>query len=137
MSFHQYSWNSEVDTTWISLIHWHHKKSSVLTVGCIRQLARVKTCMGLIKVPKHTVWKLIFTTTKKGCLPVPNIVFSDPLYVMPHCFVSCLILNRFIGVGDGGSGSSFFSGKNKHILMIWLLSYVLNFYQPSDNSVDF
>ena len=91
---------------------------SVLTFGCIRQLARVKTCMGLIKVPKHTFCPLIFTTTKKGCLPVPNIVFSDPLYVMPHCFVSGLILNRFIGVGDGGSGSSFFSGKNKHILMI-------------------
>ena len=74
--------------------------------------------MGLIKVPKHTFCPLIFTTTKKGCLPVPNIVFSDPLYVMPHCFVSGLILNRFIGVGGSGSGSSFFAGKNKHILMI-------------------
>ena len=28
MSFHQYSWNSEVETTWISLIGWHHKTSS-------------------------------------------------------------------------------------------------------------
>ena len=27
-SFHQYSWNSEVETTWISLIGWHHKTSS-------------------------------------------------------------------------------------------------------------
>ena len=26
-SFHQYSWNSEVETTWISLISWHHKIS--------------------------------------------------------------------------------------------------------------
>ena len=26
-SFHQYSWNSEVDTTWISLIDWPHKTS--------------------------------------------------------------------------------------------------------------
>ena len=26
-SFHQYSWNSEVDTTWISLIGWPHKTS--------------------------------------------------------------------------------------------------------------
>ena len=26
-SFHQYSWNSEVETTWISLIGWHHKTS--------------------------------------------------------------------------------------------------------------
>ena len=28
-SFHQYSWNSEVETTWISLIGWYHKTSSV------------------------------------------------------------------------------------------------------------
>ena len=27
-SFHQYSWNSEVETTWISLIGWHHKASN-------------------------------------------------------------------------------------------------------------
>ena len=27
-SFHQYSWNSEVETTWISLIGWHHKTSN-------------------------------------------------------------------------------------------------------------
>ena len=26
-SFHHYSWNSEVETTWISLIGWHHKTS--------------------------------------------------------------------------------------------------------------
>ena len=25
--FHQYSWNSEVETIWISLIGWHHKTS--------------------------------------------------------------------------------------------------------------
>ena len=29
MLFHQYSWNSEVETTWISLIGWHHKTSSI------------------------------------------------------------------------------------------------------------
>ena len=28
MSFHQYSWNSEVETTWISMIGWHHKTST-------------------------------------------------------------------------------------------------------------
>ena len=26
-SFHQYSWNSEVETTWISMIGWHNKTS--------------------------------------------------------------------------------------------------------------
>ena len=29
MSSHQYPWNSEVETTWISLIGWHHKTSSM------------------------------------------------------------------------------------------------------------
>ena len=28
MLFHQYSWNSEVETTWISLIGWPHKTSN-------------------------------------------------------------------------------------------------------------
>ena len=32
MSFHQYSWNSEVETTWISLIGWHHKTSNTYLV---------------------------------------------------------------------------------------------------------
>ena len=35
-SFHQYSWNFEVETTWISLIGWPHKTSTkyyVLKVG--------------------------------------------------------------------------------------------------------
>ena len=29
MSFHQYSWNSEVETTWISLIGWPQKTSII------------------------------------------------------------------------------------------------------------
>ena len=29
-SFHQYLWNSEVETTWISLIGWHHKTSTIV-----------------------------------------------------------------------------------------------------------
>ena len=29
-SFHQYSWNSEVETTWTGLICWHHKTSNTL-----------------------------------------------------------------------------------------------------------
>ena len=29
MSFHQYSWNSEAETTPISLIGWHHKTSTI------------------------------------------------------------------------------------------------------------
>ena len=32
-AFHQYSWNSEVETTWISLIGWHHTTSIAYTEG--------------------------------------------------------------------------------------------------------
>ena len=35
-SFHQYSWNSEVETTWISLIGWHHKTIQILRVSFLR-----------------------------------------------------------------------------------------------------
>ena len=35
MSFHQYSWYSEVEKTWISLISWHHKTSNVYVVSVI------------------------------------------------------------------------------------------------------
>ena len=34
-SFHQYSWNSEVETTWISLIGWHHK-TSIIYLFCMK-----------------------------------------------------------------------------------------------------
>ena len=30
--FHQYSWYSEVETTWISLISWHQKTSSTYAI---------------------------------------------------------------------------------------------------------
>ena len=33
-SFHQYSWNSEVETTWINLIGWHHKTSTLYVYLC-------------------------------------------------------------------------------------------------------
>ena len=36
-SFHQYSWNSEVETTWISLIGWQHKTSSMQVWEFINQ----------------------------------------------------------------------------------------------------
>ena len=38
-SFHQYSWNSEVETKWISLIVWHHNTSNKhpCILGCKTQ----------------------------------------------------------------------------------------------------
>ena len=46
--FHQYSWNSEVETTWISLIGWHHKTSNgkVSYIWChIHLIMRIWICM--------------------------------------------------------------------------------------------
>ena len=53
-SFHQYSWNSEVDTTWISLIGWPNKTSNregpclmlllVLEKNCIIQNLLLFVC---------------------------------------------------------------------------------------------
>ena len=43
MSLHQYSWNSEVEKTWISLIDWHHKTSTI-HVGMYAWLHVVGVC---------------------------------------------------------------------------------------------
>ena len=41
-SFHQYSWNSEEETTWISLIGWHHKTFTIYqSILCMQQGASV------------------------------------------------------------------------------------------------
>ena len=40
LSFHQYSWNSEVETTWISLIGWHHKTSSTYSPRTLLLISR-------------------------------------------------------------------------------------------------
>ena len=40
-SFHQYSWNSEVETTWIRLIGWPHKTSSKYYVFIVLSSLRV------------------------------------------------------------------------------------------------
>ena len=42
MSFHQYSWNSEVEATWISLIGWHHKTSNTYVPTMYIQYANRK-----------------------------------------------------------------------------------------------
>ena len=54
MSFHQYSWNSEVETTWISLIGWHHKTSTVhplLAILVMHFFFRVKVKKSFVTMP--------------------------------------------------------------------------------------
>ena len=61
-SFHQYSWNSEVETTWISLIGWHHKTSSTYIV------------------PSH--YKLREVVKKVGVDSVFSVIVQDHLFLM-------------------------------------------------------
>ena len=54
MSSHQYSWNSEVETTWIILICWHHKTSTMYTY-----VNAMTWCAALTITPQHL--------RRKGC----------------------------------------------------------------------
>ena len=54
-SFHQYSWNSEVETIWISLIGWHHKTSNIYY--CDRDVGRNQN-MDEQTVNMNSDWKL-------------------------------------------------------------------------------
>ena len=57
MSFHQYSWNSEVETTWISSIGWHHKTSIIYSISdSIRDIQRLES--GDNK-PGENTWKIL------------------------------------------------------------------------------
>ena len=53
-SFHQYSWNYEVETTWINLIGWHHKTSSKYchTAHCLQWKIWALKCRNV-----HLSWR--------------------------------------------------------------------------------
>ena len=79
-SFHQYSWNSEVETNWISLIGWHHKTSSIYL------LARI---FAKYLVREIEIWML------------PQKVFYPIVVLNAWCFsiinhnrVSCSLFNK-------------------------------------------
>ena len=59
-SFHQYSWNSEVETIWISLIGWHHKTSTIYIPKQNR--SGVVEPVGMVQsFPKHFMKDLLLT----------------------------------------------------------------------------
>ena len=72
-------------------------KKKKLTFSSMKQLASVKMCIGLIKVPKQFP-PFILISTRKGWTPVPSNVFSEPRKTMPHCFISGRIVNLSIEV---------------------------------------
>ena len=53
-SFHQYSWNSEVETTWKSLICWRHRTSIVYGFATLLSIPDWKLYLVLRRVKIHT-----------------------------------------------------------------------------------
>ena len=89
-SFHQYLWNSEVETTWISLIGWPHRTSSLYYFSrwCraeknyIFQCAEVKNIsIGISRSVVElwfvdgTPWKEIASRSKSHCRHLFSSVF--------------------------------------------------------------
>ena len=61
MSFHQYSWNSELETTWISLIGWHHKTSIIYyTTVYIELKFFLLKCSRLLLLPTSRCLSLVY-----------------------------------------------------------------------------
>ena len=56
-SFHQYSWYSEVETTWISLIGWHHKTSTACVLYWEPRIwvNMIKSCLTKPESHLHTM----------------------------------------------------------------------------------
>ena len=57
MSFHHFSWNSEVETTWISLIGWHHKTSNTYlnSIYNLIQMTSVTLALPKYLLPNDTI----------------------------------------------------------------------------------
>ena len=80
MSFHQYSWNSEVETTWISLIGWPHKTLYIWVF-----LSRLKTwwqgiCYTLSRKKMSIVWiktEIPFFSWKPGAPRIRHIMWGE------------------------------------------------------------
>ena len=69
-SFHHYSRNSEVETTWISLIGWPHKTSSMYIVCSAYVLVLRRSPTLMTPASKVTVFKKKFSlqrTVEKAC----------------------------------------------------------------------
>ena len=80
MSFHPYSWNSEVETTWISLIGWHHKTSNVQPLCPDTQLGQIqkirqKSDLKKVKLKVPTLARNSLTYLWYEALPIIIIPF--------------------------------------------------------------
>ena len=81
-SFHQYSWNSEVETTWINLICWPYRTSStVLHKVCVRKVRGKNWCKNWRKNMTSLQSRgslRPFRVQTKGIFPHKNFLFPFP-----------------------------------------------------------
>ena len=80
--FHQYSWNSEEERTWISLICWPHETSTaVLRKVCVRKVRGKNWCKNWRKNMTSLQSRgslRPFRVQTKGIFPHKNFLFPFP-----------------------------------------------------------
>ena len=108
MSFHQYSWNSEVETTWISLIGWHHKTSTTYIPASLsyikfgRLLFSFEVLQNTVILPFYCPYYRNWTNLKKSQIIFRNrqiYALVSLFYVLIKAYqISKNILNYLIKV---------------------------------------
>ena len=79
MSFHQYSWNSEVEKYWISLIGWHHKTSTVYCIGMWRRTILLSRLFWYsLRVRRFSHLKIVCWNLSFLCLSIAYNLLDDP-----------------------------------------------------------
>ena len=81
-SIHQYSWNSEVETKWISLIGWHHKTSIVLCRPSSMYQYQLWSLFNSNKIRKKNNLIIFYFFFES------NLIISYNLWVMSRSFTS-------------------------------------------------
>ena len=133
ISFHQYSWNSEVETSWISLIGWPHRTSSkylckriiadsaqglFVSIGaCIdrtrsRAVARSENILHILLVLYEAQWVEILSDWARN---------TDSQWSLFHWNPKVLGLGRKIGQKNFGAFGVILAELSAPILVQWIL----------------
>ena len=85
-SFHQYSWNSEVETMWISLIGWHHKTSNKYghatppdfpaPKSLVSELPSEVSFVSVLEIVLSKFWKIRVGFAPSACKIQQNMIFT-------------------------------------------------------------
>ena len=90
--FHWYSWNSEVETTWNSLICWRHRTSKLLIDLLIVYYILFFVCLIVFLSPNLSLF--VINTIHFACI-VCLSSFSNNLLCLLPIFSTLLALNVF------------------------------------------